>query len=275
MTAPVLIIAAADDWPTDRVVSELTDRGAEVFRMDTAEFPQGLSLGARIDQAQAWAGELATEFRTVDLSRVGAVYYRAPGAFQFPDGMTGPEERFAAAQARAGVGGVLSALACRWVNHPTAMARAEYKPVQLAVARACGLPIPPTLITNRDDAVREFAAEIPGPLICKPVASPVLIEDGAGSHTPGSWAGPPSTRRPAGTGPCCRLRGTCSCHAGSAPVPMAGRSPTARVMRRRGCEPRTRIRLSLPAWALSTPTRRPTVGRSSDTRRHRRRCQAS
>ncbi|MFM9445264.1 MvdC/MvdD family ATP grasp protein [Streptomyces acidiscabies] len=179
MSAPVLIIAAVDDWPTDRVVTELTGRGVEVFRMDTADFPQRLSLGARIDQAQGWAGELATEHRTVELSRVGAVYYRAPGAFQFPDGMTGPEERFAAAQARAGLGGVLSALECRWVNHPTFMARAEYKPVQLDAARACGLRIPPTLITNRPDAVREFAAATSGPLVCKPVASPVLIEDGA------------------------------------------------------------------------------------------------
>ncbi|MFC8953649.1 ATP-grasp ribosomal peptide maturase [Streptomyces sp. NPDC057101] len=178
MDSPVLIIAASDDWPTDRVVVELETRGVEVFRMDTADFPQRLTLAGRIDQGQAWTGELTTEHRTVELSRAGAVYYRAPGAFRFPAGMSGPEERFAAAQARAGLGGVLSALDCRWVNHPTAMARAEYKPVQLAAARASGLQIPPTLITNRADEVRAFAAEPGRTLVCKPVASPVLIEDG-------------------------------------------------------------------------------------------------
>ncbi|MFJ1975494.1 ATP-grasp ribosomal peptide maturase [Streptomyces sp. NPDC087903] len=178
MPSPVLIVAAADDWPTDRIVVELENRGVEVFRMDTADFPQRLALAGRIDQGQAWTGELATEHRTVELSRVGAVYYRAPGAFRFPQGMSGPEERFAAAQARAGLGGVLSALECRWVNHPTAMARAEYKPVQLAAARACRLQIPPTLITNRPDDVRAFAAEADGAVVCKPVASPVLVEDG-------------------------------------------------------------------------------------------------
>ncbi|MFJ9822208.1 ATP-grasp ribosomal peptide maturase [Streptomyces sp. NPDC101151] len=178
MTAPVLIVAADDDWPTDRVVVELVERGVEVFRMDTVDFPQRLALAGKIDRGSAWTGELTTGHRTVELSRVGAVYYRAPGAFRFPVGMSGPEERFAAAQARAGLGGVLSALECRWVNHPTALARAEYKPVQLAAARACGLRIPATLITNRPDEVRAFATEMGAPLVCKPVASPVLIENG-------------------------------------------------------------------------------------------------
>ncbi|MCG7523833.1 hypothetical protein MHW47_05140 [Streptomyces sp. OfavH-34-F] len=141
MTPPVLIIAASDDLPTDKVVVELERRGVEVFRMDTADFAQRLTLAGRIDQGRSWTGELITEHRIVEMSQVGAVYYRAPGAFRFPEGMSGPEERFAAYQARGGLGGVLSALECRWVNHPTAMARAEYKPVQLAAARASGLHV--------------------------------------------------------------------------------------------------------------------------------------
>ncbi|MFF5655176.1 ATP-grasp ribosomal peptide maturase [[Kitasatospora] papulosa] len=178
MPSPVLIIAAADDWPTDRVVVELERHKVEVFRMDTADFPQRLSLTARVDQEAAWTGGIFTEHRIADLSRVGAVYYRAPGAFRFPSGMSGPEERFAASQARAGLGGVLSSLDCRWMNHPTSMARAEYKPVQLTQARACRLRIPPTLITNRPQDVRSFVESV-GDVVYKPVASPVLIEDGA------------------------------------------------------------------------------------------------
>ncbi|MCC3772938.1 ATP-grasp ribosomal peptide maturase [Streptomyces sp. UNOC14_S4] len=172
----VLVIAARNDWPTDRVVKALTERGAEVFRMDTSEFPQDLVLAGRIDARRGWAGGLATSYRAIDLADVSAVYYRAPNAFRLAPGMSEPERRFAAAQARAGLGGVISALRCRWVNHPAAMSRAEYKPIQLAAAHECGLVIPPTLITNSPDAVRAFAGDVAGPLVCKPVASPVFIE---------------------------------------------------------------------------------------------------
>ncbi|QKW08025.1 ATP-grasp ribosomal peptide maturase [Streptomyces sp. NA04227] len=173
----VLVVAAREDWPTDRVVKVLQERGVQVFRMDTAEFPQELTLAGRIDALRGWHGQLATSRRSVDLADIRACYFRAPHPFNLPSGMSDAERRFAAAQARSGLGGILSALDCRWVNHPAAMSRAEYKPHQLATARQCGLTIPRTLITNNPAAVREFVDGIAGPVIVKPVASPVLIED--------------------------------------------------------------------------------------------------
>ncbi|MBH5336060.1 ATP-grasp ribosomal peptide maturase [Streptomyces pactum] len=175
--ATILVIAARDDWPTDRVVAVLAQRGARVFRMDACEFPQALTLAGRIDARRGWSGGITNAHHAIDLSEVTAVYYRRPTPFQLPEGMSDPERRFAAAQARSGLGGIITALDCRWVSEPAAMSRAEYKPLQLAAAREAGLTIPPTLITNQPDAVRAFAGDIAGPLICKPVASPVLIED--------------------------------------------------------------------------------------------------
>ncbi|WP_217545548.1 ATP-grasp ribosomal peptide maturase [Streptomyces sp. GbtcB6] len=177
MPEPVLIITGDGDRPTDKVVLELERRGAEVFRMDAADFPQRLTLAGRISSDRGWSGDLTTEERSMDLSRIGTVYYRQPRDFRFPVGMSVPEERFAAAQARSGLGGILSTLDCRWVNHPVASGRAEYKPVQLRTAAACGLTIPRTLITNRPEELHAFAAEVGGPIICKPVSSPVYIEN--------------------------------------------------------------------------------------------------
>ncbi|MEV6744160.1 ATP-grasp ribosomal peptide maturase [Streptomyces sp. NPDC051080] len=172
----VLVVAARDDWPTDRVVKALTDGGAEVFRMDTAEFPQELTLAGRIDARQGWAGGLTTAHRAVDLADIEAVYYRAPNPFALSPAMSEAERRFAAAQARVGLGGIITALDCRWVSHPAAMSRAEYKPLQLATARQAGLTVPPTLITNTPDAVRAFVGDVGGSVICKPVATPVFVE---------------------------------------------------------------------------------------------------
>lgn len=174
--ATILVVAAREDWPTDRVVKTLTDRGAKVFRIDGADFPQEATLAGYIGDGHGWSGGLRTSHRALDLLDVVACYFRAPNPFRFSADMSEPERRFAAAQARAGFGGIVSALHCRWVNHPSAMSRAEYKPVQLAAARRVGLSIPATLITNSPEEVRAFARDVPGPIICKPVASPVFIE---------------------------------------------------------------------------------------------------
>lgn len=43
--------------------------------------------------------------------------------------MTREERQFAAAEARIGFGGVLTSLPCFWLNHPSRIADAEYKPL--------------------------------------------------------------------------------------------------------------------------------------------------
>lgn len=64
-----------------------------------------------------WDGELATEHRSVRLSEIRSVWYRHPSHFDFPDGLSRPERRHAAAEARCGVGGTLSRLRALWVNY--------------------------------------------------------------------------------------------------------------------------------------------------------------
>lgn len=88
------------------------------------------------------------------------------------DRMSAPERAFAYAEARRGFGGVLTALGvsgCLWVNDPVAAARAEYKPVQLAAASACGLAIPETLITSDPQAAYAWAMDLGRPIIYKPL----------------------------------------------------------------------------------------------------------
>jgi glutathione synthase/RimK-type ligase-like ATP-grasp enzyme len=64
-----------------------------------------------------------------------------------------------------------------WVNHPAKIAMAEYKSAQLTTAAAVGLSVPRTSITNDVAALRAFAAEIDGAVVCKTFSS-LMLADG-------------------------------------------------------------------------------------------------
>jgi ATP-grasp ribosomal peptide maturase len=133
---------------------------------------------AAVSGGAGWSGWLWAEGVRVDLACVGAVYYRRPTRFRLPDGLSDGDAVFAAAEARLGLGGVLTGLDARWVNDPARVAVAEYKPRQLAAAGRFGLRVPRTLVTNDYDAAVAFAAEVDGPVVCKTLSSLVLAEDG-------------------------------------------------------------------------------------------------
>jgi ATP-grasp ribosomal peptide maturase len=167
--AVTLVLTHPFDPTADYVVGELNRRDAPVFRCDPGEFPQRLIIAARMEAGEAgagWVGSLRLPERRVSLSDVGCVYYRRPTGFDLPKGMSEQVRRWSAAEARMGVGGVLAALP-RWLNHPADIGRAEYKPVQLAHARACGLHVPATLVTNDPAEASTFVAGV-GRAVYKP-----------------------------------------------------------------------------------------------------------
>ncbi|MFC5662287.1 ATP-grasp ribosomal peptide maturase [Kitasatospora misakiensis] len=164
----VLVITGAFDPTADLVVEELNRRAVSVFRADTAWFPSRLAVTAGLDGPPGWRGPLATDHRTLDLAAVRSVYYRRPTPAEFPPELPPEVRAVAAAEARHGFGGLLSALPARWLPPPGRAAEAESKPLQLRVAADCGLRVPRTLITNRPDAAREFAKRIGGPVVYKP-----------------------------------------------------------------------------------------------------------
>lgn len=162
------------DPTADYVVTELNRRGAQVFRCDPGEFPKRLVLAASLDAG--WVGSLRLPEREVLLQDVGCAYYRRPTAFELADGMGEEVRQFATTEARMGLGGVLATLP-RWFNHPADIASVEYKPVQLAQARACGLAVPATIITNDPKEAAAFA-ERNGRVVYKPLTQGAITEAG-------------------------------------------------------------------------------------------------
>lgn len=176
MAAPIVVIAQDGDTETDLVVEDLTARAARIVRFDLAEFPSRLRFTAA--PGERWSGTLTCADNSVLWESVAAAYYRRPARCVFPGDMTGPERRFAMAEAIGGLGGLISSLPGRFVNHPGRAADAEYKPLQLQTAYLCGFRVPPTIVTNEVEAVRRFSAETVGPMVYKPLAPAVISEEG-------------------------------------------------------------------------------------------------
>jgi ATP-grasp ribosomal peptide maturase len=172
----VLVVTSLEDVTADLVITALNRRGVPVVRADSADIGSAdvatsLTFAARIgadgsapegtgQQAKQWAGSLRTGTRRLDLQAVRAVYHRRPSPWlrhfeQLPD----QARAFAAAEARFGLGGLLTHLPVLHVNPPAATARAEYKPLQLQIAADLGFTVPTTLITNDPAAARRFIGE--------------------------------------------------------------------------------------------------------------------
>jgi hypothetical protein len=172
----VLIVSGRSDWSAEQVANQLEAHGRAYSWLDPADFPQRAQVTARL--GRGWCGEVETPDGNFSWEEISAVFYRRPRDFDMPSAMSGPEQRFARAQARVGLGGVLASLPVKWINHPSALADCEYKPWQLNLARAVGLRVPATIVTNAPDEVRRFAAE-QGDIIVKTLAEPIIAEAGS------------------------------------------------------------------------------------------------
>ncbi|MER6314396.1 ATP-grasp ribosomal peptide maturase [Streptomyces sp. NPDC001581] len=180
MTSTILVVTALEDVTADMVISELNEREVPVVRVDPADIGTALTFAARIDTgAPAWGGRLVTGSREVELGEVAAVYYRRPTPYAARYGQLPAQQRdFCIAEARHGLGGILHSLKdALYVNHPLAVARAEFKPAQLQRFTELGLTIPATLVTNDPEQAGKFAAEH-GPIIYKPFRGLPQAEDG-------------------------------------------------------------------------------------------------
>lgn len=181
MTTKVVVILTQWIDPTaDRVVEELNEREIPVFRFDSAEFPQHLTVSAVLRE-KGWTSTLKTARRELDVGSVAGIYYRRPTSFDFPPGMPAADRHWARAEARMALGGILSSLSC-WLNHPSRIAAAEFKPFQLDAAVRVGLRVPRTIVTNDPSAAGRFAESV-GRIIYKPLACSFL-DDKNGEHLP-------------------------------------------------------------------------------------------
>jgi glutathione synthase/RimK-type ligase-like ATP-grasp enzyme len=162
----ILILGGMDDEHARHMLDYLQQRGADVELLDSRWFPS--QLGIEVDPV----GDAGTFHipggRAVPFAQVQAVYWRCYNSTSPPPVLDVEQAYIAANDARSLFESVLIRLRTRWVNGWNAYQLHQTKPVQLARVAALGVPVPATLLTNRPDAVRAFAAAHPR-CIFKPI----------------------------------------------------------------------------------------------------------
>lgn len=184
MSRTVVVLTQEMDLTADSVIKVLNDRDVPVFRYDTSYFPVTSSLTYKSERG-GWTTVLRDRTygqRELDLESIASIWYRRPTAFRFHEQVNGPFREFAQRESAHAVGGILTSLPILWVNRPDAESRADYKPFQLRLAKAAGLRIPDTLITNDPDEVKQFWSAYSGQIIYKALNSGLIRE-------PGGWPG--------------------------------------------------------------------------------------
>jgi hypothetical protein len=121
----ILVLTRPDDGTAGGVVAELERRGVAVVRGDVGDFPLDGTMVASLAGHHEWSGSLSLAGQRVGLDEVRAIYYRRPTGFRLPDHLSPEHQRFAKAEARRGLGGLLLTLPVRWVSHPSRVADAS------------------------------------------------------------------------------------------------------------------------------------------------------
>jgi 8-oxo-dGTP pyrophosphatase MutT (NUDIX family)/glutathione synthase/RimK-type ligase-like ATP-grasp enzyme len=174
---PVCVVTTRQDITADRVLISLTAAGADVLRLDLADWPS-VRLDATCAGAAGWTGTLTVSGRTVRLEKITTVWWWHPAPAVVHAGRTPAEAEWVSREATAGLAGVLAALDCRHVNHPASTYAAQSKPDVLAQAARCGLRVPDSWIGNHPPGAQGFATQGAGGTVIKSISQPVVQESG-------------------------------------------------------------------------------------------------
>jgi hypothetical protein len=169
------VVTTRQDITADRVLISLYAAGADVLRLDMADWPS-VRLDATCTGA-GWTGTLTAPGRTVRLEEIDAVWWWHPTPAVIHAGRTKAEAQWASQEATAGLAGVLAALDCQHVNHPASTYAAQSKPDVLAQAVRCGLRVPDSWIGNHPPGAHAFATRGASGTVIKSVCQPVVQED--------------------------------------------------------------------------------------------------
>ncbi len=169
----VLIVSTVADVATDHVVQRLRELGVAHRRLNTESFPFSTTISFELDGASCAHVVAGGE----DVGQPSAIWYRRVRTPERPEGMEPGVYDFCLQETRAALLGSILSLKGRWMSAPQNVWRAEFKPLQLAIASEVGLKVPPTFITNDAKVVRRAFSSLKS-MIVKPAMSGHVVFGG-------------------------------------------------------------------------------------------------
>jgi hypothetical protein len=159
--APILVVAEPGDIHAEAVSAVLRkEHDVEPIRIGTSSFPsKSGSFGLT-------GCGVTNVFDGEEIADARSVWWRRSPPCDVPQGVNRSHNEYRQAECDGFIQGLLWSVPAVWVNDPGAERVASRKVVQLATARATGLAVPETLVTNDPVRAAAFIAER-GPTIYK------------------------------------------------------------------------------------------------------------
>jgi glutathione synthase/RimK-type ligase-like ATP-grasp enzyme len=166
-TPHVLVVSTALDTSTDEVVAKLQGRGVRTTRLDTERYPFSSRLTATLGTGAHPL--LEADLDGASMGDVTSIWYRRIRSPERPTTMNPGVYDFCLRESRSALLGTLLSLGRRMMSPPERVWAAEHKLLQLATAKAVGLHIPETVVTNDAEQIRAAFHHFRGQMIAKPV----------------------------------------------------------------------------------------------------------
>ena len=162
----VIVLTNSEDATSDFLCEKLHQNTIRHCRLNTDSVMRECRIDYSISKASLSFGN-----NKICSTEVRAVWLRRPKHLHHTEALS-PELGHAACEWMEALEGFLAHIPeNRWINHPTANARASHKIEQLTRASQAGLRVPDSLLTQNPEAVRAFWRKYNRSLVVKPLSS--------------------------------------------------------------------------------------------------------
>lgn len=163
----IVILSQEVDPHADTMVGVLKERGIKPVRFHTKDFPTKVRLTIRSGRDGAEDIVISSDNWTINGNEILSVWNRRPDTPFLDPSLSPEEQRMALAECHASLVGFYRICPGLWVNHPDNNRVASSKNLQQQAAKAVGLKVADTLLTNDPDEARRFYEAHSGSIIFK------------------------------------------------------------------------------------------------------------